>query len=58
MDYGGVYVAHEDKKYHQSEYSNNKDLPSIPTRLADIWVAGEIEAEFFEPDDDDKEEAA
>ena len=53
MDYCGVYVAHEDKDYHQSEYSNNKDLPSIPKLLADIWVAGEIEAEFFEPDDDD-----
>ena len=53
MDFCGVYVAHEDKKYHQSEYSNNKDLPNIPTPLADIWVAGELEVEFFEPDDDD-----
>ena len=53
MDYCGVYVAHNDKDYHQSKYSDNKNLPNIPTRLADIWVAGEIEAEFFEPDDDD-----
>lgn len=50
MDFCGVYVGHEDKTYHQSEYSNNRDLPNIP-KGQDSWVRDTVEAYFFEDDE-------